>query len=45
MTPMIDRFLGRQWLVEIDEPAAAPMPPGQPIGGLSGVAGWSACSW
>jgi hypothetical protein len=45
MTPMIDRFLGRQWLVETDGPAAAPMPPGQPIGSLSGVAEWSACSW
>ena len=41
----IDRFFER--VAEAgDWPAsAAEMPPGQPIGGLGAVAGWSGCSW
>lgn len=42
---VIERFQDR-WLVAGEErPAAAPMPPGQPIGSLGGVAEWGTCSW
>ena len=41
----IRRFHERSIQAQHEAPVAAPMPPGQPIGGASSVAGWSSCSW
>ena len=41
----IERYLDRSITAAAAVSAAAPMPPGQPIGGAQSPAGWSACSW
>ncbi len=41
----IERFDNRVVPAGQEAPVATEMPPGQPIGGASPVAGWSSCSW
>ena len=41
----IERFSNRVVQAGQEPSVAAEMPPGQPIGGASHVAGWSSCSW
>lgn len=41
----IERFSNRAMSADREPAVATQMPPGQPIGGATDVAGWSACSW
>jgi hypothetical protein len=41
----IERFGNRVVQAGQEAPVATEMPPGQPIGGASPVAGWSSCAW